>query len=67
MHWESYFDSVLAKEMKKKKKNSDSFFNYDANLMLVITMKLKFFLRCWFLCMTSLAVTSLMLRTSLKF
>ena len=66
MHRESYYDSVLAKEMKKKK-NSDSFFNYDANLILVITMKLKFFLRCWFLCMPSLAVTSLMLRTSLKF
>ena len=66
MHRESYYDSVLAKEMKKKK-NSDSFFNCDANLILVITMKLKFFLRYWFLCMTSLAVTSLMLRTSLKF
>ena len=37
MHRGSYYDSVLAKEMKNK-----SLFNYDANLTSVITMELKF-------------------------
>ena len=53
-----------------EKQNSKSFFNYDANLTSVITMKLKFIffsLRCWFHCITSLAVTSSKLKTSLKF
>ena len=42
---------------------------HDASLTSVITMELKLFfsLRCWFLCMTSLAVTSSMLKTSVKF
>ena len=47
-----------------------SFFKYDANLTSVITMELNFILfplRCWFLCITSLAVTSSMLKTSVKF
>ena len=55
---------------RNEKQNSESFFNYDANLTSVITMELKlicFSLRCWFLCMTSLAVTSSMLKTSVKF
>ena len=55
---------------RHEKQNSESFFNYDANLTSVITMELKiiiFSLRCWFLCMTSLAVTSSMLKTSVKF
>ena len=52
----------------QEKQNSESFFNYDANLTSVITMELKFFfsLRCWFFCMTSLAVRSSMLKTSVK-
>ena len=41
MHLGSYYDSVLAIEMKKKK-NSESFFNYDANLTSVIAIELKF-------------------------
>ena len=52
-----------------EKQNSKSFFNYDANLTSVITMELKFIffsLRCLFLCMTSLAASS-MLKTSVKF
>ena len=51
------------------KTKSESFFNYDANLTSVITMDLKiiFSLRCWFLCMTSLGVTSSMLKTSVGF
>ena len=54
---------------RNEKQNSKSFFNYDANLTSVNTMELKFFfsLRCWFLCMTSLAVTSSMLKTSVKY
>ena len=55
---------------RNEKQNSESFFNYDANLTSVITMELKFIffsLRCWFLCMTSLAVTSSMLKTSVKY
>ena len=57
----------------RNKKNSfklqKSFFNYDANLTSVIAMELKFFfsLRCWFLCMMSLALTSAILKTSVKF
>ena len=53
---------------RNEKQNSESFFNYDANLTSVITMELKFIffsLRCWFLCMTSLVVTSS--KTSVKF
>ena len=52
-----------------EKQNSESFFNYDANSTSVITMELIFIffpLRCWFLCMTSLVVTSSMLKTSVK-
>ena len=47
----------------------NSFFNYDAKLTSLITMELKnfFSLRCWFPCMTSLAVKSSMLKTSVKF
>ena len=41
MHRVSYYDSVIAIEMKKKK--FKSFFNYDANLTSVITMELKLF------------------------
>ena len=54
---------------RNEKQNSEPFFNYDANLTSVITMELKFFfsLRCWFLCVTSLAVTWSMLKISLKF
>ena len=55
---------------RKEKQNSESFSNYDANVTSVITMELKFIyfsLRCWFLCMMSLAVTSSMLKTSVKF
>ena len=57
----------------RNKKNSfklqKSFFNYDANLTSVIAMELKFLfsLRCWFLCMMSLALTSAILKTSVKF
>ena len=51
-----------------EKQNSESFFNYDVNVTSVITMELNCFsLRCWFLCMMSLAVTSSMLKTSTKF
>ena len=54
---------------RNSKQNSESYFNYDANLTSVITMELKTFfsLRCWFLCMTSLPVTSSMLKISVKF
>ena len=55
---------------RNEKQNFKSFFNYDANLTSVITIELKFIflcLRCWLLCMTSLTVTSSMLKTSLKF
>ena len=55
---------------RNEKQNSESFFNYDANLTSVITMELKsifFSLRCCFLCITSLSVTSSMLTTSVKF
>ena len=58
----------------EKKKNSESFFNYDANLTSVIAIELKFSrtqiffsLRCWFLWRTSLAVTSSMLKPFVKF
>ena len=44
MHKGSYYDSVLAIEMKK---NSESFFNYDTNLTSVFTVELKFL---FFLC-----------------
>ena len=37
MHRGSYYDSVLAKEMKNK-----NLFNYDANLTSVVTIELKF-------------------------
>ena len=56
--------------LRNEKQNSNFFFNYDANLMSVITMELKFIffsLRFWFLCMMSLAGTSSMLKTSVKF
>ena len=55
---------------RNEKQNSKSFFNYDGNLTSVITMELKLFffsLRCWFLCMTSLAVTLSTLEISVKF
>ena len=55
---------------RNEKQNSESFFNYDANLTSVITLELKFVfftLRCWFLCITSLAVTSSMLKAFMKF
>ena len=55
---------------RNEKQNSESFFNYDANLTSVITMELKFIffsLRCWFLCMTSIAVSSSLLKTAAKF
>ena len=54
---------------RNEKQNSESFFNCDANLTSVITTELKFFfsLWCWFLCMTSLAVTQSMLKISVKF
>ena len=54
---------------RNEKQNSESFFNYDANLTSVITMELKYFssLRCWFHCMTSLALTSSSLKISGKF
>ena len=68
MHRGSYYDSVLAIEMKNKVPSF--FFNYDANVTSVITRELNFTffsLRCWFLYMTSLAVTSSMLKTSVEF
>ena len=55
---------------RNEKQNSESFFNYDANLTSVITMELKFIFfsfRCWFLCMTSIAVSSSLLKTAAKF
>ena len=55
---------------RNEKQNSESFLNYDANLTSLITVELKFIffsLRCWFLCITSLAVTSSTLKTSVKF
>ena len=39
MHLRSYYDGVLAMEMKKKSK---SIFNYDTNLTSKITVELKF-------------------------
>ena len=39
MHLRSYYDAVLAMEMKKKSK---SIFNYDTNLTSKITVELKF-------------------------
>ena len=42
----SYSDSALA--IENQKQNSESFFNYDANLTSVITMELKFiFFSLW--------------------
>ena len=66
MHLRSYYDAVLAMEMKKKSK---SIFNYDTNLTSKITVELKFdfSLRCWFLRMTSLVMKSSTLKNSLKF
>ena len=40
MHKGSYYDSVLAIEMKK---NSESFFNYDTNLTSVLLWNSSFF------------------------
>ena len=51
---------------RNEKQNSESFFNHDANLTYG-TEVYFLCLRCWFLCMTSLAVTSSMLKTSVKF
>ena len=66
MHQRSYYDSVLAIEMKNKIPSLSS------TMMLIqhqwLLWNSSFFsLRCWFLFMTSLAVTSSMLETSVKF
>ena len=61
MHRGSYWCSCH----RNAKQNSESFFNYGANLTSVINMELS--LRCWFLYMTLLAVTPSMLKTSVKF
>ena len=58
MHWGSYH--------RNEKQNSESFFNHDANLTYG-TEVYFLCLRCWFLCMTSLAVTPSMLKTSVEF
>ena len=61
-------DIVMLTYTHNHAENSESFYNYDANLTSVITIELKFiFWRCWFLCMTTLAMPSSMLKTSLKF
>ena len=63
----SYCKCVLAIEMKKKK--FQVFLQVYANLTSVVTMELKykfFTLRCWFLRMMLLVVTSSTFKTSVK-
>ena len=64
----SYCKGVLAIEMKKKKK-FQVFLQVYANLISVVIMELKynfFTLRCWFLRMMLLVVTSSTFKTSVK-
>ena len=63
----SYCKGVLAIEMKKKK--FQVFLQVYANLTSVVIMELKynfFILRCWFLRMMLLVVTSSTFKTSVK-
>ena len=67
MHRGSYYDGVLALEMQSKISRLSS------TMMLINisdyygTQNYFFSLRCWLLCMMSLAVTSSILKTSVKF
>ena len=67
MHRGSYYDSVLAIEMKNKFR---VFFQLWClfNISDYYGTQVYFVsLQCWFLCMTSLVVTSSILKTSVKF
>ena len=70
MHQGSYYDCSCHKNEKKKKKKKPS----PSSTMMLFTInyyyatQVHFFsLQCWFLCMTSLDMTSSMLKTSVKF
>ena len=68
MHRGSYYDSVLAIEMQKKILSFSSTVMLNFNISDYYGTQVYFFsVSCWFLCVTSLTVTSSMLKASLKF